>query len=72
MTARNHNNRSEKLKGHVPDNSGRGDDGTSHGTDAGPKSRGDGGGGAPKRQGQGQANDGAPASHQNRGHGGRN
>ena len=68
MTSRNHNNRSEKQKGHVPDNSAKGDNGKSYSTDAGPKARGDGGGGAPKEQGQGQANN--PTPGQQRGHGG--
>ena len=70
MVSRNHNNRSEKQKGHVLDKSAQGDDGSSHSTDAGPKSRGDGGGGAPRQQGQGQANKDQATSHQNRGHGG--
>jgi hypothetical protein len=70
MVSRNHNNRSEKQKGHVPDSSARGDDGSSHSTDAGPKSRGDGGGGAPRQQGQAQANKDDAGSNQNRGHGG--
>ena len=69
MVSRNHNNRSEKQKGHTPDNSRQGDDGSMHSTDAGPKSRGEGGGGAPKQQGQGQANKGHVTAHQNRGHG---
>ena len=68
MVTRNHNNRSEKQKGHVPDRSGQADDDTGHSTDAGPKSRGDGGGGAPKHQGQGQADN--PHPGQSRGHGG--
>jgi hypothetical protein len=70
MVSRNHNNRSEKQKGHVPDRSGQADDDNRYSTDAGPKPRGDGGGGAPKHQGQGQANKHHDTPHQNRGHGG--
>jgi hypothetical protein len=67
MSTRNHNNRSEKQKGHVPDKSGQSDDDNRYSTDAGPKPRqSDGGGGAPRHQGQGQARN---RSGQNTGHG---
>jgi hypothetical protein len=69
MTTRNHNNRSEKQKGHVPD---RGDEAvsTGHSKDAGHRPHhGDGGGGVPKAQGQGQANERVDNRKQNRGHG---
>ncbi|MDB5512597.1 MAG: hypothetical protein JWR08_2080 [Enterovirga sp.] len=87
MVARNHNNRSEKQKGHVPVEEGvqaaashEGHQGSERardrtGTDErhDGKSRqnggGDGAGGAPKQQGQGQANKGVDNQHQNRGHG---
>jgi hypothetical protein len=69
MTTRNHNNRSEKQKGHAPDKSAQADDDNRYSTDAGPKPRGDGGGGAPRHQGQGQANEGVDNRKQNRGHG---
>ncbi len=66
MSTRNHNNRSEKQKGHQPVLS---DNNEPHSSDAGPRSRGDGGGGAPRQQGQGQANEGVDNRKQNRGHG---
>jgi hypothetical protein len=69
MTTRNHNNRSEKQKGHVSD---RSDEAVpkGHSKDAGHHPHhGDGGGGVPKMQGQGQANEGADNRKQNRGHG---
>jgi hypothetical protein len=75
MTTRNHNNRSEKQKGHMPVQEDGSQDmaGTDNRQDG--KSRhnggGDGAGGAPKQQGQGQANKGVDNQHQNRGHGGR-
>ena len=89
MVTRNHNNRSEKQKGHTPLHQGehpatsqeghhgseteRDRSGTDERHDG--KSRinggGDGAGGAPKKQGQGQANKGMLGKHQNRGHGGR-
>jgi len=74
MVTRNHNNRSEKQKGHT---------GVGEGSNAAPdrggsderhdgKSRinggGDGAGGAPKKQGQGQANKAIDNQGQNRGH----
>jgi hypothetical protein len=68
MTSRNHNNRSEK-KGHVPD---RSDEAVQKGEkDAGHQGghKGDGGGGVPRTQGQGQANEGVDNRGQNRGHG---
>ncbi len=73
MSTRNHNNRSEKQKGHTPDRTGsqQGLTGTDERHDG--KSRinggGDGAGGAPKKQGQGQANKDVIGKHQNRGHG---
>ena len=87
MATRNHNNRSEKMKGHQPVHDGpapptvhggqhgqhatRDREGTDDRQDG--KSRhnggGDGAGGAPKAQGQGQANKGVDNHHQNRGHG---
>ena len=76
MTSRNHNNRSEKQKGHMPVQ-GNEDQRDRPGTDErhDGKSRqnggGDGAGGAPKQQGQGQANKGVDNKGQNRGHGGR-
>lgn len=86
MVSRNHNNRSEKQKGHVPVHQGahpatsqeghqgsetmRDRSGTDERHDG--KSRnnggGDGAGGAPKKQGQGQANKGVDDQGQNRGH----
>jgi hypothetical protein len=69
MTTRNHNNRSEKQKGHAPD---RSDEAVAkgHTKDAGHHPHhGDGGGGVPKTQGQGQANEGVDNRKQNRGHG---
>jgi hypothetical protein len=70
MTSRNHNNRSEKQKGHVPD---RSDEAVpkGHSKDAGHQGghKGDGGGGVPKTQGQSQANKDVDNNHQNRGHG---
>jgi hypothetical protein len=88
MSKRNHNNRSEKQKGHAPVHDGP-PAATTHGGQQGEekqardrsgtdsrqdgKSRhnggGDGAGGAPKTQGQGQANKGVDNHHQNRGHG---
>ncbi len=68
MTSRNHNNRSEKQKGHVPY---RDDEAVQKGNkDAGHQGghKGD-GGGVPKTQGQGQANKDVDNNHQNRGHG---
>ncbi len=56
MTTRNHNNRSEKMKGHMPY---KDDEAVQKGEkDAGHQGghKGDGGGGVPKTQGQGQAN----------------
>ncbi|MBV9078679.1 MAG: hypothetical protein JO048_14505 [Methylobacteriaceae bacterium] len=87
MSTRDHNNRSEKQKGHAPvqageppatahggqhgDHEGRDRSGTDSRQDG--KSRqnggGDGAGGAPKAQGQGQANKGVDNHHENRGHG---
>jgi hypothetical protein len=69
MAARNHNNRSEKQKGHMPNRDGEADPEQGFSSDAGERSRGDGGGGAPKHQGQGKANN--PSPGQTRGHGGR-
>jgi len=87
MVSRNHNNRSEKQKGHTPIHQGvrpstsqEGHQGSEtmrdlSGTDErhDGKSRnsggGDGAGGAPKKQGQGQANKGVDNKGQNRGHG---
>lgn len=87
MVARDHNNRSEKQKGHAavhegahPATSQQGHQGTEtsrdrDGIDARQdgKSRqnggGDGAGGAPKQQGQGQANKGVDNHHQGRNHG---
>lgn len=92
MVSRNHNNRSEKMKGHTPTGQDEGEqnhhpssqghqgdtDGAQMGR-AGADRRndgrsphnggGDGAGGAPKVQGQGQANKDRPGDHQNRGHG---
>ena len=87
MATRNHNNRSEKQKGHMPVHEGahpatsqqghqgnetmRDRSGTDERHDG--KSRqnggGDGAGGAPKKQGQGQANKGVDNHGENRGHG---
>jgi hypothetical protein len=69
MTSRNHNNRSEKQKGHVPDRSDQAapKGGKNAGDHGGHK--GDGGGGIPKTQGQGQANKDADNHGENRGHG---
>jgi hypothetical protein len=73
MVARNHNNRSEKQKGHEPVQSGTSPDlsGTDDRHDGKGRNNGggDGAGGAPKQQGQGQANKGVDNQHQNRGHG---
>lgn len=92
MVARNHNNRSEKRKGHVPrgDDTGeqevntasQGHQGDTFGAQMSrpgvdPRNEGrspqngggDGAGGAPKQQGQGQANKHVDNQHQNRGHG---
>jgi hypothetical protein len=69
MVSRNHNNRSEKQKGHMPNKDAYADPEQGFSSDAGERSRGDGGGGAPKHQGQGQA--GNPSPGQTRGHGGR-
>lgn len=89
MTTRNHNNRSEKRKGHVPDHeaqqnanpANQGHQGAERGATqdrSGADERhdgkgrqnggGDGAGGAPKKQGQGQAHN--PTPGQTRGHGG--
>jgi hypothetical protein len=75
MTTRNHNNRSEKQKGHTPNHQAEaggqdrpgGDD--RHDGKGRQNGGGDGAGGAPKAQGQGQANKGVDNQHQNRGHG---
>ena len=87
MVTRNHNNRSEKQKGHVPVSEGAHPPTSQHGHQGNEtlrdrsgtderhdgKSRinggGDGAGGAPKTQGQGQANKGVNNHHQNRGRG---
>ena len=75
MVARNHNNRSEKQKGHAPIHQGTETQGDRPGTDDRHDGKGrqdgggDGAGGAPKQQGQGQANKGVDNHHQNRGHG---
>lgn len=73
MAARNHNNRSEKQKGHEPAQAGgnQGLSGTDDRHDGKGRNNGggDGAGGAPKQQGQGQANKGVDNNHQNRGHG---
>ncbi len=86
MVARNHENRSEKQKGHLPPHDdvqrarSQGHQGGQSGSDrSGTDERhdgrsrtnggGDGAGGAPKAQGQGQANKGVDNHHQNRGHG---
>ncbi len=69
MTTRNHNNRSEKMKGHMPY---KDDEAVQKGEkDAGHQGghKGDGGGGVPKTQGQGQANKDVDNRGQNRGHG---
>ncbi len=69
MTSRNHNNRSEKQKGHVAD---RSDEAVPKGKkDAGHQGghKGDGGGGVPRTQGQGQANKDVDNQGQNRSHG---
>jgi hypothetical protein len=86
MVTRNHNNRSEKQKDHVPVHEGahsarsyeghqgsetmRDRSGTDERHDG--KSRqnggGDGAGGAPKKQGQGQANKDVDNHHQSRNH----
>ena len=86
MVSRNHNNRSEKQKGHAPVHEGahpatsqqghhgtetmRDRSGTDERHDGKSRTNGgaDGAGGAPKKQGQGQANKGANTHHQNRGH----
>lgn len=86
MVSRNHDNRSEKQKGH-----GHGSAGAPHGASEGHQGRetardrsgtderhdgksrnaggGDGAGGAPRTQGQGEANAGGSTPKQNRGHG---
>jgi hypothetical protein len=91
MVSRNHNNRSEKQKGHTPvgqdtgaqehnpaaqghqggsgaqmsrDGVDRANDGKSPQNGGG-----DGAGGAPRQQGQGQANKHVDNHHENRGHG---
>lgn len=87
MVTRNHNNRSEKQKGHRsvdesehPAIAAGGHQGSEtmrdrSGTDGRQDGKGrqdgggDGAGGAPKQQGQGQANKGSDNHHQNRGHG---
>ena len=73
MVARNHKNRSEKQKGHAPVEAGGSPDmgGTDERHDGKGRQNGggDGAGGAPKKQGQGQANKGVDNHHQNRGHG---
>ncbi len=90
MVSRNHNNRSEKQKGHTPDGeaehnlnaSNQGHQGQErggtqdrpatderHDSEGRQNGGGDGAGGAPKQQGQGQANKGVLGKHQNRGHG---
>jgi hypothetical protein len=92
MVSRNHNNRSEKMKGHTPtgQNHGEQDHNPSSqghqghadraqmgrsGTDSANDSNsphnggGDGAGGAPRQQGQGQANKDVENKHQQRGHG---
>ncbi|HYF56181.1 MAG TPA: hypothetical protein VEA41_18145 [Salinarimonas sp.] len=58
MTTRNHNNRSEKQKGHTPDH-GKGGEHSGH-------QRQDVSGGGAKSQGQGQARN--PTPGQQRGH----
>jgi hypothetical protein len=73
MVARNHNNRSEKQKGHESVEAGGSKElsGTDERHDGKGRQNGggDGAGGAPKKQGQGQANKGVDNHHQNRGHG---
>ena len=79
MTSRSHNNRSgdthpaTSQEGHQGEEDQRDRSGTDERHDG--KSRqnggGDGAGGAPKQQGQGQANKGIDSKGQNRGHGGR-
>lgn len=75
MVTRNHNNRSEKQKGHAPLHQGtevaqdHGGTDERHDGKGRNNGRGDGAGGAPKKQGQGQANKGVDNRHQNRGHG---
>ncbi|WP_375459986.1 hypothetical protein [uncultured Enterovirga sp.] len=75
MVTRNHNNRSEKQKGHVPVEDGAQASQDHAGIDERHDGKGrqngggDGAGGAPKAQGQGQANKGVDNHHQNRGHG---
>jgi hypothetical protein len=90
MTSRNHNNRSEKQKGHTPDRSGeqttsstnQGHQGHEaggtqdrpgtderHDGESRQNGGGDGAGGPPKQQGQGQANQGVDDRKQNHGHG---
>lgn len=87
MSTRDHNNRSEKQKGHTavhegahPATSQQGHQGVETARDrSGTDERhdgkgrqnggGDGAGGAPKAQGQGQANKGADNRGENRGHG---
>jgi hypothetical protein len=91
MVSRNHNNRSEKQKGHTPSGQDQGEgernpaaqghqggqgaqmnragvDRTNDGTSP-QNGGGDGAGGAPRQQGQGQANKDVDNHHQNRGHG---
>lgn len=71
MVSRNHNNRSEKQKGHTEDKAGHGDAGDARNSNDGADTpRGDGGGGAPRAQGRGQANRQEENRKQNRGHGG--
>lgn len=74
MSVRHHNNRSEKQKGHAPVSSGdvsqdRGGTDERHDGKSRNDGGGDGAGGAPKKQGQGQANKGFDNHGENRGHG---
>lgn len=78
MTSRDHDNRSDKQKGQ-DDGPSRGTQGEGHQSPQSEESRndgtssqnggGDGAGGAPRQQGQGQANKDAGTRQQNRGHG---
>ncbi len=76
MTSRNHNNRSEKQKGHdsgsAAGTQGEGHQSRDEARNDGTSSQnggGDGAGGPPRQQGQGQANKDAGTRQQNRGHG---
>ena len=67
MTTRDHNNRSEKRKGHTASGDKSGAGGGHKGASEGNKGGGDGAGGGSGKQGQGQAKN--PSKGQQSGHG---